>query len=94
MRFEQSPKEMEAVVVEHEIEEKVTVARDRSRHTLKHDGLSEALLCGWLHQNNPKSLYEMASQALSYYLASVIDTQSSLATHSIMDFLKHPLSVL
>lgn len=47
---------MEAVVVEHEIEEEVMVAWDRSRHTLKDDGLSEALLCGWLHQNNPKSL--------------------------------------
>lgn len=47
---------MEAVIVEHEIEEEVTVARGRSRHTLKDDGLSEALLCGRLHQSNPKSL--------------------------------------
>ena len=46
---------MGAVVAEHEIEEEVVVAQDRWRHTLKDDGLSEDLLCGWLHQNNPKS---------------------------------------
>lgn len=65
-----SLEEMEAVVAGHEIEEGVTVGRDRLRPTLKDDGLS-----GWLHQNNPKSLQEIASQALSQYLASLIPNQ-------------------
>lgn len=48
-------REVEAVGVEHETEEEVTVA-GADRGALKADGLSEALRCGWLHQNNPKSL--------------------------------------
>lgn len=50
---------MGAVVAEHEIEEEVVVAQDRWRHTLKDDGLSEAL----------------ASQALPRCPASLISNQ-------------------